>query len=496
MTTHLITSTAVLLVAMAAARWLPLTGRTRYAVLLLGMAKFALPDALVIALLQLAGIDLTRLGRTTAQVSARILGGSDAVAPTVAPNTDWLLVIWLVIATVIFTRWLVRRHRTVHAALTTATPASARETESLLRIRKALRLPSTLTITRAAIAQAPAVIRVRKPMVILPAAGCDDLDDVELHALLLHEGAHVAQHDNLLAVIEALAGALLWFHPLVHIALRQLAAAREQSCDEVAIEGTDARSYTDALMKICRAAVATGAAGVSCMAAAHIRERMEHLMNYETIRSRALSHRITIWTIVVLAAVAAPVVTTFATETMAPSKQLYSLKFAVREAGGQQHLDFTVIDNADGRIVSRNDLIVTGGGAPEVVINDGRREVKVRASIRPKGEPMVFLEASENGELVQRNLYTLAPKAPRAAASSEFSGEPISINLKDADLRDVMRTFSQLTGLNIALAPGVTGRVTVDFRDIPWDQALDIIAKQNGLAMKIEGSNILVTKNK
>jgi type IV pilus assembly protein PilQ len=69
-----------------------------------------------------------------------------------------------------------------------------------------------------------------------------------------------------------------------------------------------------------------------------------------------------------------------------------------------------------------------------------------------------------------------------------YTGEPISLNLKDADLKDVIRTFAELTGLNIAVDPGVTGSVTVDFVDVPWDQALDIILRQNNLSYVLEGN--------
>jgi type IV pilus assembly protein PilQ len=69
-----------------------------------------------------------------------------------------------------------------------------------------------------------------------------------------------------------------------------------------------------------------------------------------------------------------------------------------------------------------------------------------------------------------------------------YTGEPISLNLKDADLKDVIRTFANLTGLNIAVDPGVNGSVTVDFNDVPWDQALDIILRQNNLGYVLEGN--------
>ena len=69
-----------------------------------------------------------------------------------------------------------------------------------------------------------------------------------------------------------------------------------------------------------------------------------------------------------------------------------------------------------------------------------------------------------------------------------FNGEPLSLNLKDADIKDVIRTFAELTGLNIAVDPGVTGSVTVDFVDVPWDQALDLILRQNNLTYIVEGN--------
>jgi len=69
-----------------------------------------------------------------------------------------------------------------------------------------------------------------------------------------------------------------------------------------------------------------------------------------------------------------------------------------------------------------------------------------------------------------------------------YTGEPLSLNLKDADLKDVIRTFANLTGLNIAVDPGVNGSVTVDFNDVPWDQALDIILRQNNLGYVLEGN--------
>ncbi|PYQ25470.1 MAG: hypothetical protein DMF56_27370 [Acidobacteria bacterium] len=93
-----------------------------------------------------------------------------------------------------------------------------------------------------------------------------------------------------------------------------------------------------------------------------------------------------------------------------------------------------------------------------------------------------------NEPAVQRAAVTLSGTRTLSGGPHVFTGEPISLNLKDADLKDVLRTFAELTGLNMAIDPGVGGSVTVDFQDVPWDQALDIILRQNGLTFILEGN--------
>ena len=79
---------------------------------------------------------------------------------------------------------------------------------------------------------------------------------------------------------------------------------------------------------------------------------------------------------------------------------------------------------------------------------------------------------------------------PRTISESQaqFTGEPITLDLKDADIKDVFRTISELTGLNIVVDPEVRGTVTVKLDNVPWDQALDLILKQNGLGYVLENN--------
>jgi len=77
-----------------------------------------------------------------------------------------------------------------------------------------------------------------------------------------------------------------------------------------------------------------------------------------------------------------------------------------------------------------------------------------------------------------------------ASEEEQWTGEPITLTLKDADIKDVLKTFSVLTDLNIVLDPSVSGSVTVELRNVPWDQALDLILKINGLDYVLE-NNVL-----
>ena len=75
----------------------------------------------------------------------------------------------------------------------------------------------------------------------------------------------------------------------------------------------------------------------------------------------------------------------------------------------------------------------------------------------------------------------------------QFTGDPISLTLKDADIKDVLKTFSALTQLNIVIDPEVSGSVTVELRDVPWDQCLDLILRINGLDYLLENNVLRVS---
>ncbi len=93
------------------------------------------------------------------------------------------------------------------------------------------------------------------------------------------------------------------------------------------------------------------------------------------------------------------------------------------------------------------------------------------------------------------------PVKPASTGSREvesqekrFTGEPISLELKDADIKDVLRTFAKITGLNVVVDPDVSGSVTVNLENVPWDQCLDIVLRVNRLDYVVENNVLRVAR--
>jgi type IV pilus assembly protein PilQ len=82
--------------------------------------------------------------------------------------------------------------------------------------------------------------------------------------------------------------------------------------------------------------------------------------------------------------------------------------------------------------------------------------------------------------------------AEPAAAEAKYTGHPVSLDFQGADLRAVLRTFAEISGLNIVIDPTITGTVDVALRDVPWDQALDIILRANKLGYVVDATIVRV----
>jgi hypothetical protein len=84
----------------------------------------------------------------------------------------------------------------------------------------------------------------------------------------------------------------------------------------------------------------------------------------------------------------------------------------------------------------------------------------------------------------------LEPEGP--SGSADFTGDPITLRLKDADLQDVLAVFSKISGFHLLIDPSIEGTVTVDLRDVPWDQALDLVLRVNNFGWVKEGDSLRI----
>ncbi|MBZ5513614.1 MAG: type IV pilus secretin PilQ [Acidobacteriia bacterium] len=117
----------------------------------------------------------------------------------------------------------------------------------------------------------------------------------------------------------------------------------------------------------------------------------------------------------------------------------------------------------------------------------------------PKPEPPAESpEAIQAARAAMTMAATAMPALGQAAGSAQeqpkYTGEPISLNLKDVDLKDFFRLIHEISGLNIIIDPNVSGSVTLVLDAVPWDQALDIVLKNNRLGKTLEGNVLRIAR--
>ncbi len=86
----------------------------------------------------------------------------------------------------------------------------------------------------------------------------------------------------------------------------------------------------------------------------------------------------------------------------------------------------------------------------------------------------------------------LPASAPAQGAQPRFTGHPVSLEFESADLRTVLRTFANISGLNIVIDQSVQGAVDVSLHEVPWDQALDIILRDHKLGYSVDGTIVRI----
>jgi type IV pilus secretin PilQ/predicted competence protein len=149
------------------------------------------------------------------------------------------------------------------------------------------------------------------------------------------------------------------------------------------------------------------------------------------------------------------------------------------------------------------ELSIAAGVAPQIFRDGAQVIVELARGLPGNGPPRMpprphLMPVSAQRLLGAAMLAPLAPAQSTAAVpqTSEgapiYTGQRISLDFQQADLIDVLRLISEVSGMNIITGPDVAGRVTTRMANVPWDQALDMILKTYGLGKVQEGSIIRV----
>ena len=137
-------------------------------------------------------------------------------------------------------------------------------------------------------------------------------------------------------------------------------------------------------------------------------------------------------------------------------------------------------------------LDVLDFATPVKTIDTYTRGNNVHMVITPMGDYDYLAYQSNNQFTIE--VKALTREQVEASKKDEFgySGERLSLNFQDIEVRSVLQLIADFTGLNVVVSDTVRGSLTLRLKNVPWDQALDIILKTKGLAMRQSGNVMLV----
>jgi type IV pilus assembly protein PilQ len=187
------------------------------------------------------------------------------------------------------------------------------------------------------------------------------------------------------------------------------------------------------------------------------------------------------------------------------------------------NIDFRRGTEGEGRIIidlsDGNTPVSTGETGQQIFVEFGDtslpEKLQQRLDVVDFATPVQYIDASQTGDRVRLTItptgdyeylayhtgksYTVevkeTPKKKQEEAKKDvfgYTGEKLSLNFQDIEVRAVLQLIADFTGLNMVTSDSVQGSLTLRLKNVPWDQALDIILKTKGLSMRKSGNVILV----
>ncbi len=140
-------------------------------------------------------------------------------------------------------------------------------------------------------------------------------------------------------------------------------------------------------------------------------------------------------------------------------------------------------------------LNVIDFATPVTAIDTFMRGNNVRMEISATGEFQHLAYQAGDTLTVEVQPVSEEEQAATRKTVEAFTGEKLSLNFQNIEVRAVLQLLADFTGLNLVTSDSVKGSVTLRLKNVPWDQALDIILKSRGLGMRRTGDVIMVAPN-
>jgi len=203
--------------------------------------------------------------------------------------------------------------------------------------------------------------------------------------------------------------------------------------------------------------------------------------------------------------------TRFAEASTTPQKHMVRDIDFRRGKGGEGQVVIDLSDNATGidlRVQGKSIVIdmpdtalprnlerrlnVTDFATPVQTVTASNQSGNTRLVIEPKGLWEHSAYQTDNRLIVEVRQIVEDPNRLVQGSRQGYSGEKLSLNFQNVDVRAVLQVIADFTGLNIITSDTVTGNLTLRLKDVPWDQALDIILQAKGLDMRKNGNVVWI----
>ena len=161
----------------------------------------------------------------------------------------------------------------------------------------------------------------------------------------------------------------------------------------------------------------------------------------------------------------------------------------IQEQGGKIRLNFGKTQLPDALRVR---LDVKDFATPVQFVNASSQAGDTVITIEPPGVYDYLAYQTDNKLTISVKPLTAKEKEQRAAERFTYTGEKLSLNFQDIDVRSVLQLIADFTGLNLVASDTVQGNITLRLQNVPWDQALDLVLKTKGLDKRQIGNVLLI----